>query len=59
MPSSAKKTWVAKDHGVSETYEVQGTRIDIDLNNTNRVTVYDGDDVVAQLNSVESILPKS
>lgn len=58
MPPSKKTTYVVKDHGNPDTYEVSGSRMEVDESNTNRVTVFDGDDVVAQLNSVESIHPK-
>lgn len=58
MASSSKKTWVVREHGNSEEFEVSGTKMEVDENNSNRVTVYDGDDPVAQMNSVESIRPK-
>lgn len=59
MASSSKKTWVVREYGGGEEYEVSGTSIISDPNNTNRVTVMDGDETVAQLNNVESIRPKS
>jgi hypothetical protein len=59
MASSSKKTWVVREFGSSEEFEVSGSNLITDDNNTNRVTVMNGDEVVAQLNSVESIRPKS
>lgn len=58
MPTTKKTTWVVKPFGADEPVEITGTRLVTDDANTNRVTIYDGDDVVAQMNSVESVYPK-
>lgn len=57
MAGTSKKKWLVREYGNSEGFEVSGTRMVTDEANTNRVTIYDGDETVAQLNNVESIYP--
>jgi len=50
-------TYIVQPHE-GDAYEVTADRMEVDPNNTNRVTFYKGDDVVAQENSASSARPK-
>jgi len=54
----ATKKFVVKPFTGPE-YEVTAERMEIDPSNTNRVTFYTGDQVVAQENSAASARPKN
>lgn len=55
--ASSGTTYVVTPHE-GEPYEVAADRMVVDESNTNRVTLYKGDDVVAQENSAASVRPK-
>lgn len=57
MTTGTSKTFVVTPHG-GEPYEVKASRVSVDETNTNRVTFYDGEDVVAVENSAASVRPK-
>lgn len=57
MAASSSTTFVVTPHE-GEPYEVSADRMVVDETNTNRVTFYKGDDVVAQENSALSARPK-
>lgn len=45
-------------HG-GETYEAEGTEVQVDPGNTNRVTILKGDKIVVQENNASSVRPKN
>lgn len=57
MAAASAKTYVVQTHS-KDTYEVSADRMEVDPDNSNRVTFYKGDDVVAQENNASSARPK-
>lgn len=55
--AGTSKTFVVRTHS-NEDYEVTADRMEVDPGNSNRVTFYKGDDVVAQENNASSARPK-
>lgn len=54
MPTTP--TYTVTTYG-DDTYTVSADRIEVDPGNSNRVTFYKGDDVVAQENDAKSVHP--
>jgi hypothetical protein len=57
MAASSKKTWIVTPFD-GEPIEVSGTKLEVDPLNSNRIVIYDGEDVVMQHNEAKSAVPK-